>query len=340
MRKISRLVAAGAIIAPLLGAQALAGTFVEVTPPEGAVFAGVIGINDQGDVAGSFSTDGETEMGFVGSIDGNYETFSMGGPLTQPRSLNNQGRSVGLYVGDGALKQFERAADGTLTAITKDSVEIFGIAQGIAPSGKFVGDYVREPGSVPQRGGYQGQNAVYEADVDLPFPAIRVAPRATNAKGDIAGWFIAEPGGAPQGFVMKGGETTVLNFPGAVSTFIQGMNNKGEISGGWDDADGNSHGFYLASDLESWTSFDAPTGDRTGGWQINSLGQIAVSASSDDAFALYIYCPKKAGVCKDANGKAGKEKKAKGKANMKTPEPGKKGPDPEAGPKKKNQHHK
>jgi hypothetical protein len=64
------------------------------------------------------------------------------------------------------------------------------------------------------RGGYQRRNAAYEADVDLPFPAGRVAVRDIDAQGDIAGWLVANAGESFQVFVIKHGVTTVLNIPG------------------------------------------------------------------------------------------------------------------------------
>lgn len=339
MGKVTLLAGASVLQALLLSSQALAASFVLVEPPAGSVDAGVLGLNDQGKVAGSYSTDGADMIGFVGSIDGTYETFDMDGNLTFPRALNNQGRIIGFYINGNDLNQFERTKNGTLTTITKDGNALWGIAQGVNASGEFVGDYRGEPGAVPQRGAYQGKNAAFEADVTLPFATLRAAARGINAKGDIVGWFFAETGGGPQGFVIKDGVTTVLNYPDpSAATFPQGINNKGEISGGWEDPAGNMHGFALDSDLVTWTSFDAPGEEQTQAWQINSLGQIAVTGFSATSSASYIYCPRKGGVCTGKNEKAGKVKTAKGKAGLHAPEPGRKGADPDAAPKKKNKH--
>lgn len=343
MKKCSTLATAGALIACLFSTQAFAqATFAPVTAPEGSVNTGVFGINDQGRVAGSYSTDANNLIGFVGSIDGTYETFEFDANPTQPRSLNNQGRIVGMYfnLGQGALNQFERTKQGELSTITKDGAPLFGIAQGVNPSGVFVGDYRGEPGAVPQRGGYQGKNAAWQSDVTLPFAALRVAPRAINAQGDIAGWFVPESGDSIQGFVIKDGETTVLNYPGAVATFIQGLNDKGEMSGQWDDADGIPHGFVLDSDLETWTSFDAPGFEYTQAFQINNLGQVAVNGFGETSSGAFIYCPKKAGVCAGNRGKAAAVKKAKGKSGKAPAASMGNGPvDPDTTP-RKNGHRK
>ncbi|MEK7265727.1 MAG: hypothetical protein AAB227_06465 [Pseudomonadota bacterium] len=338
MLKIRMLAAASVLPMLLFGSGALAGTFRPVAAPEGSLNAGVLGINDQGEVAGSYSTDGVDLHGFVGSIDGNYQTFDVDGNPTQARSLNNQGRIVGFYTILDTLNEFERAQDGTIVTIVKDGAPLEGIAQGVNAAGEFSGDYLGAPGSTPRRGGYKGKDGAFQSDVTLPFPAVRVAARGINSKGDIAGWFVADAGGNAQGFVMQKNGTTVLNHPGAVMTFVQGINNKGELSGSWEDAGGNSHGFALAADLVTWTSFDAPTGTQTQAWQINNLGQIAVDGFDDASSAMYIYCPRKGGVCTGKNETAGTEKSAKGKSGLHAPEPGHQAADPDATPPKKHGH--
>ena len=339
MGKTGMLAAASILPILLFGSSALAGTFLPVAAPEGSVDAGVLGINDQGEVAGSFSTDGVNLRGFVGAIDGDYQTFDVDGHPTQPRSMNNQGRIVGFhFLEDDSLNEFERAKDGAIATITKDGTPLIGIAQGVNAAGEFVGDYVRAPGSTPRRGAYQGKSAAFQSDVDLPFPAVRVAARGINAKGDIAGWFIADVGGAAQGFIIQNGVTTVLNHPDAAMTFVQGVNNKGELSGSWEDVGGNSHGFALAADLVTWTSFDAPQGTQTQAFQINNLGQIVANGFDDAASAMFIYCPRKGGVCAGKNEKAANEKAAKGKSGLHAPEQGRNGADPDAAAPKKHGH--
>jgi len=331
MGKKKALAAASVIAFLAAGTHAFAGTFKPVAAPAGSIDAGLLGLNDQGDVAGSFTTDGVDEQAFVGSIDGNYATFVVDGLPTQPRALNNQGRIVGITFPPGLINEFDRAKDGTVKTVAKNGTALIGIAQGVNASGDFVGDYFGDPGASPIRGGFKGKDGEFQTDVTLPFPALRVAPRAINAKGDIGGWFVAESGGAAQGFVMQNGTTTVLNYPDAVSTFVQGMNNKGELSGSWEDSGGGSHGFHLAADLVTWTSFDPPGSEFTQAWQINSLGQIAVTGHASSGASMWIYCPKKAGVCNGKGEKNGAEKASKG-AKANGPDLSRKGRDPEAEP--------
>lgn len=275
-----------------------ASSFLPIPPPVASVSTSAIGINDRGQVVGSLSTDGLTDLAYIRSSNGVYQTFQVDGNTTQARGINNQGIVTGFYAPPGIILEFVRTPDGTISDITKESETLIGIVQGINAAGEFVGDYVREPGSVPLRGGYIGRDALFEADVDLPFAALRVAARGINANGDIAGWFVDENGGLPQGFIIRNGVTMVLSYPApGATTFVQGLNNRGQLSGSWVDAEGNNHGFMLASDLATWTSFDVPGSEQTEAFQINNLGQIAVVGAGPAGTEAYIYCPGNAGVC-------------------------------------------
>lgn len=316
-----------------LSSSAMAGTFVTVADPAGSVGTAAIGINDHREVAGSYTTTGDDMIGFTGSIDGVYETFSFDGHPTQGRGINNSGTVTGYYVPGTEMNAFVRSPAGVMTPVLKDGVAVAGLAEGITDGGKFVGDYRTTPPAVPSRTGFEGYASNYAADVTLPFPAVRIAARGRNINGDISGWFIGAPGEAPQGFVTQGGVTTVLTFPEPnLATFVEGLNNKGELSGSWLDMDGNSHGFALASDLVTWTSFDAPGGTQTQAWQINKHGEIAVSTFDEatGATGSFIYCPGKGGICAGKKGKPAKEKAVKAKTKLTKPITGTKGMDPEA----------
>lgn len=337
MFQSTKYFACGLTAALALSGSALAAGFVPITPPEGSIGGGAIGINDQGEVTGAYDTAATQGIGFVGTIDGDYETFTVQGAPTFPRGLNNQGKIVGFFVGSTFINEFERDKDGTITPITKDGVDMLGIVQGINASGEFVGDYVGEPGAVPLRGGFEGKDAAFVADVTLPFPAVRVAPRGINSKGDIVGWFIADAASGPQGFLIKDGVTTVLNYPDPnTATFIQGINNKGEMSGQWDDAAGNSHGFVLDADLVTWTSIDAPDAEQSQAFGINNMGQVVINGFGATGGGMYVYCPKNGGVCTGKNEKPGKTKTSKGKA-LSAPDPARRGVDPETRGLKKGQ---
>lgn len=48
------------------------------------------------------------------------------------------------------------------------------------------------------------------------------------------------------GFALLNGKYLPIDYPGAVDTFILGVNNAGELVGGYDYADGKQHGFFTS----------------------------------------------------------------------------------------------
>jgi len=307
MLKLSKLAAASVVSALVLGAQAFAqGTFVPVAEPADALSgASALGINDKGEVAGSYLNEDGLVAGFSGTIDGDYETYTFDGQWTQPRGINNKGTVVGYYRDPFSgffAGEFVRDKNGNFTTVTKDGDPTIGIFQGINEKDEFVGDYLNVD-RVPARGAFRGEDGEWTADIDLPFPTVRSSARAINNQGDIVGWFISADDFSTQGFkIAKDGTVSVFVYPGSSATFAQGINAQGQISGTYRDNDGILHGFMLDNDMTTWTSIDAPGAVTTQGWQINNLGQVVVSGSDGTKSISFIYCSKNGGVCsgKDA----------------------------------------
>ncbi len=82
------------------------------------------------------------------------------------------------------------------------------------------------------------------------------AARGINDNELIAGW-IQTPTGT-QGFIGNSSGFQLLNVPGAVDTVGEGLNNAGQVSGFYDDAAGNEHGFIA-------TPVSLPTGTTASG---------------------------------------------------------------------------
>ncbi len=66
---------------------------------------------------------------------------------------------------------------------------------------------------------------------------------------------------------------TTIDVPGATLTSASRINNRGQIVGGYVDADGNGHGFLL--DKGVFTTIDVPGATGTGVFGINNSGAIA-----------------------------------------------------------------
>ena len=66
------------------------------------------------------------------------------------------------------------------------------------------------------------------------------------------------------GFKLTGGRFTTIDYPGAANTDLRGINNRGDISGNYRNADGVFHGFLFSGDL--FTAIDFPNATSTQGW--------------------------------------------------------------------------
>jgi uncharacterized membrane protein len=82
-----------------------------------------------------------------------------------------------------------------------------------------------------------------------------------------------EPG-SRHGFVWDRGRVTRLDVPGSLFTGALGINNRGQLTGSYDDADGGHHGFVLQRGRV--TTIDAPGWILTDAWGINDLGEIVI----------------------------------------------------------------
>ena len=113
----------------------------------------------------------------------------------------------------------------------------------------------------------------------------------------MVGLFIPASG-VSSGFILKGGQVTVVNFPDPTSTGtnLEGINDKGEMSGSYSDANGNSHSFILSADMTTFDVLNIPGSLDNQAWAINKSGEVAVSSD----IGSFIYCSKNgAGHCKN-----------------------------------------
>ena len=75
------------------------------------------------------------------------------------------------------------------------------------------------------------------------------------------------------GYLLDRGSFTTINAPGAVlETAANGINNRGQIVGGYDTAGFVAHGFLL--DRGRYTTIDVPGSSRTIALRINARGAI------------------------------------------------------------------
>ena len=80
----------------------------------------------------------------------------------------------------------------------------------------------------------------------IVFPgAILTNANALNNRGDIVGRYDL-PDGSTHGYVLREGEFTTIEFPGAANwTSAIAINERGDIVGKYQTADGKFHGYLL-----------------------------------------------------------------------------------------------
>jgi hypothetical protein len=94
------------------------------------------------------------------------------------------------------------------------------------------------------------------------------------------------------GFLLSGGVATTIDDPGGV-TNLEGINNRGEISGLYTDTSGSRHGFTYEISTKTFTELTIPNQTYVEVWGINDKGVVALDGTNPTGvFIGYLYCPK------------------------------------------------
>jgi probable HAF family extracellular repeat protein len=110
-----------------------------------------------------------------------------------------------------------------------------------------------------------------------------------NDRGQIVGTYsedtpIVNNSARPRAYVLDRfgrGKFTRIDFPGASLTVASGINNRGQVVGGYLDAEGRPHGFLW--DKGRFTTIDVPGAPNTVAFGINDRGQIVGTYENPDA---------------------------------------------------------
>lgn len=263
-----------------------AGTWVAAVPYPNSTVTTVFGINDKNIIAGNYFDSRGIEHGFVGPFDGSdYTSFDDPGGNTNARGINDKRYIVG-FEGGNTLVPWERTPEGVLTTVTQKGKPLNGFAQGLNSRGVFAGSYLDANGiSV----GYLGQKSRFKSKFKLSIKNSGYAGRAINGAGDIAGWYY-DSSSVQHGFLISGGNANSVDYPNAILTTMQGLNDKGVATGQYEDSSGVTHGFIYEITSGKMTSIDAPGATKTQAWGVNNDDVIAVSTENVGSF---VYCIKK-----------------------------------------------
>jgi probable HAF family extracellular repeat protein/uncharacterized repeat protein (TIGR03803 family) len=247
------------------------GAFTTLAGPAGAQGLSVAGINNSGEVVGTYGS-----YGFVYS-DGAYATLNgpVGASDVSAVGINNAGEVVGQYSNDGSTFSFIYSG-GAYTTLNPsvDAQDVF--VHGINNTGQAFGSFVVAGGASY---GFIYDDGAYAILKDpLASTADFVTqPLGINDAGEVVGYY-QNAGGLAHGFVYGDGGYTTLDDPFAVNgTYLTGVNNAGEIVGYYVDAGGATHGFIYENG-----GFTNLPSDDTNPVAINNAGQIAGTDQNGD----------------------------------------------------------
>jgi uncharacterized membrane protein len=153
---------------------------------------------------------------------------------TQPTGINNRGRVVGQYLdAAGGFHGFVWERGRYTTVDAPGAVGTF--VTDINDRGQLLGGRVEPDGTVRGFVLEQGRATTF-----APPGAVVVAPFDINNRGQIVGSAYRDPTAtAGQGFLLAKDPTggfTPINFPGAANTVVAGINDRGLIVAGYQDA--------------------------------------------------------------------------------------------------------
>jgi hypothetical protein len=220
----------------------------------------VYGINDSGQVSGTFSTSNQL---FIRNADGTI--LRTGYTHIQSAAINNSaevagsdGNDDGYYYIAGVYTEF---GEGYVGAVNSS-----GVIAGTSHQGnRITGAYL-----------YQSPKGQF---FQIPFPSGATPEYVSglNNSNEVVGAYADSQG--EHGFLYDGALETI-DMPGAVATGPQAINDNGEVAGWWSDGT-TSHGFFWTASA-GFTSFDVPGWAATAGLVINNSGVIAGSANDGE----------------------------------------------------------
>ena len=266
------------------------GTFTTIDYPGAAdtveCCSAILNINPEGQIVGGYLDTIGTGHGFLLS-QGSFTTIDYpGSSYTELLGINPQGDIVGTYVDAASNVHGFTLSEGNFTRIDfPGSVSTF--TNWVNPEGDIVGGYMDTAGVfhgfVVSRGTF--------TTVDYPGAADTFG-LGINSAGDIVGIYLDASAVKAHGFLLSKGSFSSFDYPGSVTnifacggfgggvSYTDGINNRGEIVGGYCGADGQLHGFLMSKG--SFTTVDFPGAMYSFAGGINSEGEIVGGYQSAD----------------------------------------------------------
>jgi hypothetical protein len=230
------------------------GSFSTFDDPSGIDETQAFGINDNGEVTGTYVGTDYITHSFMRSADGlTFTNFDAPGALegqqnTYAFSICNSDEIAGWYTGRNSCG-YVRDAGGSFISVCYPSA-VWGTAPvGINNNGQITGYYT--DANLVSHGFWGPINGPFTS-FDDPSAGTDIysgtLPYGINDGGEISGYYSIEEGVFQYGFVRSadGVTFTTINYPNTVGqTYVQGINNKGQITGSYF-GNGGFSGFLAA----------------------------------------------------------------------------------------------
>lgn len=197
-----------------------------------------------GEMVGSYTDSNSVEHGFLLAF-GKLTTFDVPGAMsTRAYSVNLQNTIVGSYTDEngvthGFLQDQGKGGFRTLDVNNATFTEVRSIANYPPPLGFMAANFVDASG---KEHGETGQDAIFLKKIDFPGAEFTTANAVAVSGGFFDGYFGASASGPFHGYVWVG-KFLKVDFPGAVDTRCNGIDDALQIGGRYTDANGVVHGF-------------------------------------------------------------------------------------------------
>jgi YVTN family beta-propeller protein len=275
--KVPRILIVCLILAFALGLVSLptsAQQFITFNYP-GATQTVPISINNRGEIVGYYLDPGGSLLihGFT-LLDGQITAFNVPGEVYNTAyGINDSGEIVGEYIDSEGASQgflFNGATYSTIDFPGSAATQLFGINN----TGEIVGGYANLS-SFSVSHGFSLKGGAFTT-IDFPGSNLQNYTYQVNNFGVIAGTYI-DSNSIPHGFVYNAGTFTAINFPGATNTFVDGINDSGELSGTECNATLTAcEGFTYLNGQFTTVNFPAATGVITF-LVVNNAGQLVAT---------------------------------------------------------------
>ncbi len=252
---------------PLSHTAAARYSFQPLASPHDKTFTQLLGINDHQAIAG-YDGSGQTpktpNKGFTLALPSHFTSENYPhSAQTQVIAINNWGDTGGFYVDKAGVTHGFLDMGGKFTTTDLPGTtfnQILGLNNGGAAAGYFQDA--------------KGQNHAYARNARGAYtvPAISNS-QATgiNDQGVVIG-FTQPTTTTSSGFILRGDDVTIIDYPGSSFTQPLGENNQGQIVGQYNDDAGATHGFVYQNGI--FRSIDVPGASATTINGINNQGRV------------------------------------------------------------------